>query len=143
MNQRKGIFLSNDRLSVFAKEHYIINRCCLAHLKGLRIFSLVLENILHNSFQGNGPFSIPLMFPGGIDMWIKVFKKGLIKICGRQPLKYLEGFKFFKGCLPQILLGPFLNNLSHVTLAWHGLIFLEFLLVFIATWFLRGYQVPP
>ena len=21
---------------------------------------------------------------------------------------------FFKGCLPQILLGPFLNNLSHI-----------------------------
>ena len=23
--------------------------------------------------------------------------------------------KFFKGCLPQILLGPFLNTLSHIT----------------------------
>ena len=23
-------------------------------------------------------------------------------------------FKFFKGCLPQILLGPFLNTLSHM-----------------------------
>ena len=23
-------------------------------------------------------------------------------------------FKFFKGCLPQILLGPFLNTLSHI-----------------------------
>ena len=23
-------------------------------------------------------------------------------------------FKFFKGCLPQILLGPFLNTLSHL-----------------------------
>ena len=25
-------------------------------------------------------------------------------------------FKFFKGCLPQILLGPFLNTLSHMSL---------------------------
>ena len=25
-------------------------------------------------------------------------------------------FKFFKGCLPQISLGPFLNTLSHVSL---------------------------
>ena len=25
-------------------------------------------------------------------------------------------FKFFKGCLPQILLGPFLNTLSHLLL---------------------------
>ena len=24
-------------------------------------------------------------------------------------------FKFFKGCLPQILLGPFLNTLTHIT----------------------------
>ena len=26
-----------------------------------------------------------------------------------------EWIKFFKGCLPQILLGPFLNTLSHIT----------------------------
>ena len=26
-------------------------------------------------------------------------------------------FKFFKGCLPQILLGPFLNTLSHLYLS--------------------------
>ena len=25
-----------------------------------------------------------------------------------------ECIKFFKGCLPQILLGPFLNTLSHI-----------------------------
>ena len=48
------------------------------------------------------------------------------KICGRQPLKNLKGwwdmvclsrpypFKLFKGCLPQILLGPFMNTLSHM-----------------------------
>ena len=29
-------------------------------------------------------------------------------------LKRLYRFKFFKGCLPQILLGPFLNNLTHL-----------------------------
>ena len=27
-------------------------------------------------------------------------------------------FKFFKGCLPQILLGPFLNTFSHKVLEW-------------------------
>ena len=42
----------------------------------------------------------------------KVFKNGPSKICGRQPLKKLKGF--FKGCLPQILLGPFLNTLSQL-----------------------------
>ena len=26
-------------------------------------------------------------------------------------------FKYFKGCLPQILLGPFLNNLTQMVLA--------------------------
>ena len=40
--------------------------------------------------------------------WDKVFKNGPSKICGRQPLKKL------KGCLPQILLGPFLNTLSQI-----------------------------
>ena len=56
-----------------------------------------------------------------IDIWDKVLKYRPSKICGRQPLKNLKGygllkrtnhFKFFKGCLPQILLGPFLNTLS-------------------------------
>ena len=31
------------------------------------------------------------------------------KFCGRQPLKY------FKGCLPQNLLSPLFNTLSHLT----------------------------
>ena len=53
----------------------------------------------------------------------KVFKNGSIKVCGRQPLKILKHmvclsrpyrFKVFKNCLPQILLGPFLNTLSHI-----------------------------
>ena len=55
-------------------------------------------------------------------IWNKVFKSGPSKICRRQPLKNLKDmvclsrpylFKFFKGCLPQILLGPLLNTLSH------------------------------
>ena len=28
----------------------------------------------------------------------------------------VDEVKFFKGCLPQILLGPFLNTLSHLNL---------------------------
>ena len=39
--------------------------------------------------------------------WDKVFKNGPSKIFGTQPLK-----KFFKGCLPRILFGPFLNTLT-------------------------------
>ena len=35
------------------------------------------------------------------------------QICGRQALKIL---KSFKGSLPQILLGPFLNTLCHLYL---------------------------
>ena len=50
--------------------------------------------------------------------WIKVFKNGPSKICGRQPLKNMKSYhyKFFKGCLPQILLGPFLNALTQMFL---------------------------
>ena len=62
-------------------------------------------------------------------IWDKVFKNGPSKVCGRQGLKNLKWYglltyhlKFFKGCLPQILLGPFLNNFSHIQLH-HGLIF--------------------
>ena len=43
-------------------------------------------------------------------IWDKIFKNGPSKICGRQPLKSLKGY----GVLPQILLGPFLNTLSHL-----------------------------
>ena len=55
--------------------------------------------------------------------WDKVFKNGPSKIFGRQPLQkrrdmvFLSrpySFKFFKGCLPQILLGLFLNTLSQI-----------------------------
>ena len=43
-------------------------------------------------------------------IWVKVFKNGPSRICGRQPLK-----TFSNGCLPQILLGPFLNTLIHMS----------------------------
>ena len=55
--------------------------------------------------------------------WNKVFKNGPTKIFGRQRLKNLKDmvclswpypFKFCKGCLPQILLGPFLNTWSEM-----------------------------
>ena len=55
--------------------------------------------------------------------WVKVFKNGPSKICGRQSLKNLKWcdllkqtnhFKFFKCCVPQILLGPFLNTLTQM-----------------------------
>ena len=42
--------------------------------------------------------------------WVKVFKNGTSKICGRR-------FKFFKGCLPQMLLGPFLNTLNQMNVS--------------------------
>ena len=55
----------------------------------------------------------------------KVFRSGLSKFCGRQPLKKFKHMvclsepypsKFFKGCLPQNLLSPLLNTLSHLDL---------------------------
>ena len=50
-------------------------------------------------------------------IWDKVFKNGPSKIFGIQPLKDLNHTvcfnrpKFFKACIPQILLGVFLNKL--------------------------------
>ena len=55
-------------------------------------------------------------------MWDKVFKNGPRKICRSKPLKNMKDmvglsrpypFKFFKGCLSKILLGPFLNAFSY------------------------------
>ena len=46
-----------------------------------------------------------------------MFKNGPSKICERQRVKNLRGvisLQIFKGCLPQILLGPFLNTLPHM-----------------------------
>ena len=34
-------------------------------------------------------------------------------------LKFLKKIKFFKGCLPEILLGPILNTLSEMILEIH------------------------
>ena len=57
------------------------------------------------------------------EIWVKVFKNGPSKICGRQPLKILSNMvwvrqtishlKFFKGCLSQILFDPLLNTSTH------------------------------
>ena len=44
------------------------------------------------------------------NLWKTAFKK-FEKVWSAQAYS----FKFFKGCLPHILLGPFLNTLSHIT----------------------------
>ena len=41
--------------------------------------------------------------------WAKAFKNGPSKICGQT-----ISLQIFKGCIPQILLGPFLNTLAHL-----------------------------
>ena len=57
-------------------------------------------------------------------IWDKVFKNRVRKICGKNSKKNLKRygllqtdhtpFKYFKGGLPQVLLGSFLNTLSHI-----------------------------
>ena len=55
-------------------------------------------------------------------IWDKVFKNGLSKICEDRLQKIWNGLPkqtislqiVYKSCLPQILLGPFLNTLSLV-----------------------------
>ena len=48
--------------------------------------------------------------------WHKAFEEDLLKnnIWGKVFKNRPYHFKFFKGCLPQILLGPFLNTLPHL-----------------------------
>ena len=77
--------------------------------------SLTLVNLLQ-LFPRNNTFKYTIF------IWGKVFKNGPSEICGIPPLKNLKAvfhkicfsrpyhFKFFKGCLQQISLGPFLNS---------------------------------
>ena len=44
----------------------------------------------------------------------KIFTNGPSKICGRQPLKNLKGYGLRKQKIPKIVLGSFLNILSHI-----------------------------
>ena len=48
------------------------------------------------------------------DLYFSLFDSKMLKILymGSRP----NHFKFFKACLPQILLGPFLNTLTHMSL---------------------------
>ena len=54
-------------------------------------------------------------------VWHNALKNGSGKTCRGQPLTHLKWCgqlqqKIFKGCLPQILLGSFLNALSYISL---------------------------
>ena len=49
------------------------------------------------------------------NLWKTAFKK-IEVIWYAIPLQSFFHFNFFKGCLPQILLCPFLNNLTHIIL---------------------------
>ena len=51
-----------------------------------------------------------------IDVIAMSSHQGCCVTCGTKYSR-MDQVKFFKGCLPQILLGPFLNALSHVSIA--------------------------
>ena len=61
-------------------------------------------------------FNLNLIISDGMFIKDKVLKSGLSKFCGRlyPCLSRPYPFKLFKGCLPQILLAPLLNTLSHL-----------------------------
>ena len=58
-------------------------------------------------------FHVTFVIDGNFILWDKVFKNRPSKICGRRRLRPYHS-KFFKGCLPQILLHPFLNSLTRM-----------------------------
>ena len=41
------------------------------------------------------------------DMYIRLYSR-------MDQVKFVHHFKLIKGCLPQVLLGPFFNTLSHI-----------------------------
>ena len=72
----------------------------------------------------------------GIQEWTKLWK-----IDFKKPYHRPYHFKFFKGCLPQVLLGPFLKSLTHLswkTIFQSGLVlFVKFLFFFNSKSFAR------
>ena len=102
------------------------NNCCHCHLLLLLhlisvlsfVFTVYLIKRIKNRAKRTGQWWLLLTDLSWYHIRDKVFNSGPRKICGKQPLKNLKGvwsaisrpypFKFFKGCLPQILLDPFL-----------------------------------
>ena len=87
--------------------------------KKFRIWTFFPQSVSSELFC----FTYKLLFKAAYFLPLKVFKNGPSKICGSQPFKIWRDmfclsrpytFKFFKGCLPQILLGPLLNTLSQM-----------------------------
>ena len=85
-------------------------------------FMLIFQNFIRILIQST--FIVQLL-QGRHCNRVKVLKNGPSKICGRQHLKHLKRYgllclgrpyhlKLFKGCLLQILLGPFLNTLTQL-----------------------------
>ena len=86
-------------------------------------------NLLHELTYAHHPLFWVLRYN---HMWDKVFKSGLSKFCGR-PYLCLSGqypLKFFEGCLPQNLLSPLLNTLSHAIILLFNIFSLLFALQF-------------
>ena len=108
-------------MEVICKEHYFVYFQRFRNLSSTVIWftAHILWGLYLSEFNNN---------------WDKVFKNGPSKICGRPPLKNLmryglpkadhTTFKFFKGCLPQILLGPFMNTSSQL---WMTLFCIQYL----------------
>ena len=110
-------------------------RCCLQmwEQKLQRLQNITWSNMLLINHGHNGQKGHTCHIKFHLVSWEIVFiklvkvvcKNRPSKICGWQPLKKLKWyglpkqtislhFKFFKDCLPQILLGPFLNTLTQV-----------------------------
>ena len=81
---------------------------------------IIVEETFHIQFflQGNRACQLKPTFSSTkvCCIWDKVFKSGQSKIFGRQPYSDRPyPFKFFKDCIPQILLGSLLNSLFHLS----------------------------
>ena len=96
----------NFRLGLYFDE---INNCditfvCFFFCMGLCLLHLFLYHIFVTvSISSVLVYLDDILFV----IWVKVFRKGPYK---SRPYH----FKFFKGCLPQILLGLFLNTFTHI-----------------------------
>ena len=85
------------------------------------IMVTLTEGPNHVAYFKDGDQEYDLTKEHDVSLWKRDFNFFEIKLCVHLELfgtKYsiMDQVTFFKGCLPQILLGPFLNTLSHLLL---------------------------
>ena len=100
---------SNHSLTLYFINILLINYCFAKNLNQLQTLYLYWKR----TYMLYMWYMLYMLYI--VTLWESI-QEWTSKTCGRQSSCLSRPYpsKFFKGCLPQILLGPFLNTLSHI-----------------------------